>query len=54
MGNLLDDSSCPADFEVIHEIDWHVDASTVVRPDLMINCEKPSGQWIEKRPELAV
>ena len=52
--NLLDQSSCPADCAAIYEIDWHVDDATVVRPDLMIICEKPSGQWIEKRPELTV
>ena len=52
--SLLDQSSCPADCTAIYEIDWHVGAATVVRPDLMVICEKPTGQWIEKRPELAV
>ena len=50
----LRSDSCPADCAAIYEIDWHIDAATVVRPDLMVICEKPTGQWIEKRPELAV
>ncbi len=43
--------ACPADCVAAYEIDWHVDRDTVVRPDLMIVCERPEGQWIEKRPE---
>jgi len=35
----------------VYESDWHVDANTVVRPDLMVVCEKPSASWLEKRPE---
>jgi len=52
--NLLKSEGCTSDCRAIYEIDWHVDASTVVRPDIMVVCEKPSGRWIEKRPELAV
>ncbi|HRQ89463.1 MAG TPA: Uma2 family endonuclease [Bacteroidia bacterium] len=47
----LDSAPCPADCEALYEIDWHVTGNTVVRPDLMIVCERPEGQWIEKRPE---
>lgn len=36
------------------EIDWHVDASTVVRPDIIVICEEPEGNWIEKAPALIV
>ncbi len=50
----LASEGCPDDCEAVYESDWHVDATTVVRPDLMVVCEKPSGQWITKRPELAV
>ncbi len=51
---LLSDDPCPVDCRAILDLDWHLDEATVVRPDLMIICEKPSGQWIEKRPELTV
>lgn len=48
---ILDSDECPADCRVAHEVDWHVDRNTVVRPDLLIVCEPPEGKWIEKRPE---
>jgi Uma2 family endonuclease len=37
----------------VYESDWHVDGNTVVRPDLMVACETPTGQWLERRPEFA-
>ncbi len=43
--------SCDERCEVIYEIDWHVDHNTVVRPDLLVVCERPEGRSIEKRPE---
>lgn len=43
--------SCPAECAAIYECDWHVNDLTVVRPDVMIVCEKPEGRWVEKRPE---
>ncbi len=47
-------NSCPEDCRAVLELDWHVDSNTVVRPDLMVVCEKPDGQWVTRRPELAV
>jgi len=52
--NQLSASSCPDECVAVYESDWHVDSTTVVRPDLMVVCEKPDGQWITRRPELAV
>ncbi len=52
--NQLSASSCPHECVAVYESDWHVDSTTVVRPDLMVVCEKPDGQWITRRPELAV
>ncbi len=52
--NQLSSSSCPDGCVAVYESDWHVDSTTVVRPDLMVVCEKPQGQWITNRPELAV
>ncbi|HQZ27054.1 MAG TPA: Uma2 family endonuclease [Verrucomicrobiales bacterium] len=49
--NQLSSSPCPNECVAVYESDWHVDATTVVRPDLMVVCEKPSGQWVERRPE---
>ena len=51
--NQLSSSSCPDECIAVYESDWHVDANTVVRPDLMVVCEKPTGQWVERRPEFA-
>ncbi|MBP6600216.1 MAG: Uma2 family endonuclease [Verrucomicrobiales bacterium] len=47
----LASEGCPDDCEALYEIDWHADRNTVVRPDLVIICEKPEGQWITRRPE---
>jgi len=47
----LETEGCEDRCEALYEIDWHVDRDTVVRPDLLIICEKPEGRWIEKRPE---
>jgi Uma2 family endonuclease len=46
------EESCPEPCEAVYETDWHIDRNTVVRPDLLVVCEKPGGQWVEKRPEL--
>ncbi|MEQ1838883.1 MAG: Uma2 family endonuclease, partial [Verrucomicrobiales bacterium] len=54
MVGLLGKSACPAECVAVYKSDWHVDSTTVVRPDLMVVCEKPQGQWITNRPELAV
>lgn len=50
---LLEKSSCPADCRAVLDLDWQTDPATVVRPDLMVICERPAGQWLKKRPELA-
>ena len=49
--NQLAREECPADCSALYEIDWHIDRNTVVRPDLVLVCERPEGRWIEKRPE---
>lgn len=45
---------CGQKCEAVYELDWHVSESTVVRPDLMVLCEKPKGQWVEKPPSVIV
>jgi len=50
---LLGKGPCPVDCRAVLDLDWHVGANTVVRPNLMVVCEKPAGQWVERRPELA-
>ncbi len=47
-------SPCDGDCRALFAIDWHVDASTVVRPDIIVICEEPEGNWIEKAPALIV
>jgi len=49
---LLQSETCEQRCEALYEIDWHVDDHTVVRPDLLIVCERPEGRWIERRPDL--
>jgi len=47
-------SGC-GDCDLFFEIDWHVDDSTVVRPDLLLVCDHPAGgKAIIQRPELVV
>ncbi len=48
---LRENASCPGRCQAIYECDWHVDSSTVVRPDIFITCEPPEGSWLTKRPE---
>ncbi|NLT69969.1 MAG: Uma2 family endonuclease [Verrucomicrobiaceae bacterium] len=50
---VLESGSCPAGCRAVLDLDWQVDTTTVVRPDLMVICEKPAGERLEKRPELA-
>lgn len=38
----------------VQEIDWQVDESTVVRPDVVILCEEPEGDFVETAPALIV
>ena len=50
----LQHNPCDGDCRALFEIDWHVDSSTVVRPDILVICEDPAGNWIEKAPVLIV
>lgn len=51
---ILGSDACSADCRAVYESDWHVDESTVVRPDVMVVCGDPGGKWLTRRPELAV
>ena len=42
---------CSSKCRVLYELDWHVNETTVVRPDIMIYCHEISKEkWIEKPP----
>lgn len=49
--NQLGQSECPGNCTAVYESDWHVDTSTVVRPDVLITCTPPEGAWLTERPE---
>ncbi|RME68419.1 MAG: Uma2 family endonuclease [Nitrospirae bacterium] len=36
----------------LYEIDWIVSEDTVVRPDIIVICEEPEGEYITKTPEV--
>jgi Uma2 family endonuclease len=38
------------DCQLVYEIDWHVDAGTVVRPDLLILCGEPPVDFVKRSP----
>jgi Uma2 family endonuclease len=38
IGNILDNPNFKCDCEVFYEIDWVIDESNVVRPDVMVVC----------------
>lgn len=40
--------------EVVSELDWKIDETTVVRPDIVLLCDEQGVQHITKRPEIAV
>ncbi|MEM9111797.1 MAG: Uma2 family endonuclease [Planctomycetota bacterium] len=40
--------------EVFYEIDWRVKDDTVLRPDLLIECEPADTKWVESTPTLVV
>lgn len=50
----LEAEPCDGGCEVIYEMDWHVDDSTVVRPDVMVVCEEPQGDFVDAAPVLVV
>jgi Uma2 family endonuclease len=44
---------CSNRCRVFYELDWHIDDTTVVRPDLMIYChDMPKEKWIVNAPTL--
>ena len=50
----LRSAPCNKSCKAVYESDWHVNENTVVRPDIMVICEKPEGDWVEKPPRLIV
>lgn len=54
ISNQLNSAPCDKRCQAVYELDWQVADSTVVRPDLMVICEKPENQWVEERPEMIV
>lgn len=44
---------CQEACEAICEVDWHVEETTVVTPDLIITCREEEGNALTKRPEFA-
>ena len=52
--NQLIEEPCEAGCTAICDLDWHVNDSTVVRPDVMVLCEEPTGDFVESAPSLVV
>ncbi|MEO0414938.1 MAG: Uma2 family endonuclease [Verrucomicrobiota bacterium] len=50
----LKSQPCDGQCQVLYEIDWQIDGHTVVRPDIMVICHKPTGKWVEQAPVLVV
>ena len=50
----LSDEPCENRCVAVYELDWHVDTNTVVRPDIMVVCEEPEGDFVESSPPLVV
>jgi Uma2 family endonuclease len=42
---------CP-DCHVLYGIDWIISEDTVVRPDIIVICHEPQGEYITKTPEI--
>ena len=40
--------------EVLHEVDWRIKEDTVVRPDLVVVCERIETDWLVNPPTLVV
>lgn len=40
--------------QAIHELDWHVDERTVVRPDLVVLCQGIPKEYLTRAPVVAV
>jgi Uma2 family endonuclease len=43
--------SC-AKCQVLYELDWHIGEKTIVRPDCIVICYEPDGDYITRRPEI--
>lgn len=41
-----------SDCLAVQELDWRVDEETVLRPDLVVLCERPKARYITKTPPL--
>ncbi len=50
--NQLVAKPCAGGCVAVYEIDWQVDQTTVVRPDVMVLCEEPAGDFVESPPTL--
>jgi Uma2 family endonuclease len=53
ISRLLDEAGCQ-NCELFFEIDWQVSTQTVVRPDIVIVCEKETSPYIRSTPALVV
>ncbi len=52
LDNQLVVKPCAGGCVAVYEIDWQVDQTTVVRPDVMVLCEEPVGDFVESPPTL--
>jgi Uma2 family endonuclease len=52
LNQQLSQEPCEGKCLAIYEMDWHVNSNTVVRPDVMVLCEEPLGNFVEKAPAL--
>lgn len=50
----LEEELCQGNCELFYETDWHVDAATVVRPDLLVACGEDDSEYVEATPTLTV
>ncbi len=45
-------ADCPYNCQVFQDVDWIVNNSTVVRPDLLVVCEDEAEDYVRKTPEV--
>jgi Uma2 family endonuclease len=45
VGNILDEKKTDCSCEIFYEIDWVIDESNVVRPDVIVVCGEPSDDY---------
>ncbi len=53
LGNALDGAGCEL-CQVYYELDWVVDDSTVLRPDVLVVCGEQPTKFVEAPPQLIV